>query len=91
MFVAQVENVKKALDATKLSFQTTFEGPVSNAYSTIYRPEEAGEKLAPTLEQDCAMQAASNSLFDKLRLSWGVMREFDRLLREDPFPCRCFG
>jgi len=44
MFVAQVENVKKALDATKLSFQTTFEGPVSNAYSAIYRPEEAGEK-----------------------------------------------
>ena len=44
MFVTQVENVKKALDATKLSFQTTFEGPVSNAYSAIYRPEEAGEK-----------------------------------------------
>mmetsp|Transcript_33380 Transcript_33380/g.67356 ORF Transcript_33380/g.67356 Transcript_33380/m.67356 type:complete len:909 (-) Transcript_33380:2508-5234(-) len=44
MFVTQVENVKKALDQTKLSFQTTFEGPVSLAYSSIYRPNEAGEK-----------------------------------------------
>jgi ubiquitin-activating enzyme E1 len=38
MFVTQVENVKKALDQTKKSFQALYEGPVSVAYRTAYRP-----------------------------------------------------
>jgi hypothetical protein len=40
----QVENVKKALDQTKKSFQNTFDGPVSVAYHSTYRPDEEGEK-----------------------------------------------
>ena len=44
MFVMQVENVKKALDQTKESFQNTFDGPVSDAYCKAYRPEEEGEQ-----------------------------------------------
>ena len=44
MFAMQVENVKKALDATKQSFQATFDGPVQEAYRGAYRPAEEGEK-----------------------------------------------
>jgi len=44
MFVTQVENVKKALDQTKKSFQNTYDGPVSVAYHNAYRPEEENEK-----------------------------------------------
>ena len=44
MFAMQVENVKKALDATKQSFQATFDGPVQEAYRSAYRPAEEGEK-----------------------------------------------
>ena len=44
MFVMQVENVKKALDQTKRSFQNTYDGAVSVAYCDAYRPEEKGEK-----------------------------------------------
>lgn len=43
MFLMQVENVKKALDQTKKSFENTYDGPVSVAYYDAYRPEE-GEK-----------------------------------------------
>ena len=44
MFVMQVENVKKALDQTKKSFQSTYDGPVSVAYYNAYHPEEEGEQ-----------------------------------------------
>ena len=45
VFVRQVENVKKALDQTKESFKSTFEGRVSAAYKATYRPgDEEVEK-----------------------------------------------
>jgi ubiquitin-activating enzyme E1 len=44
MFVMQVENVKKALDQTKMFFRNNFEGPVSVAFRNAYRPDEEGEK-----------------------------------------------
>lgn len=40
VFASQVENVKKALDQTKESFKQTFQGPVSVAFNTNYRPED---------------------------------------------------
>lgn len=38
VFMGQVENVKKALDQTKQSFQETFHGSVSAVFRSSYRP-----------------------------------------------------
>lgn len=45
IFAGQVNNVKKALDQTKESFQHTFQGPVSAAFRSTYRPgDDEAEK-----------------------------------------------
>lgn len=40
VFAKQVENAQKALDRTKESFTSTFEGPVSVAFRAAYRPSD---------------------------------------------------
>jgi len=40
VFVGQVERIKKSLDQTKDMFLGNFQGPVSKAYRTNYRPED---------------------------------------------------
>mmetsp|Transcript_18388 Transcript_18388/g.20710 ORF Transcript_18388/g.20710 Transcript_18388/m.20710 type:complete len:282 (+) Transcript_18388:1-846(+) len=44
IFLGQVERIKKSLDQTKEMFLGNFQGPLSKAYRTSYRPEEDEEE-----------------------------------------------